>query len=314
MVIIAIYHYFSPLELFRHINLYSFKFIPMYLVISFLIMGCLVIRWQNILACFGQPVKFWKLFEYKLAGFAISYLTPTMHIGGEPVRAYLLKNHDIALPKAISSVLLDDAIEFSVDVVFGIIGFLLIITHYAISGKATALILGALLVSFFIIGRFFYMHSKGKGSFSATVEFFRLHKFKGIRAVIEKIKLIEENTIFILRWKKGPFLKSFAIAIVLWVLMFFEYYFALRIIGYTPNMMEIFLVMSLVALAYVVPVPAALGVLEAAQISIFLFLGIQVYLAIALTFLIRTRDLIWTLIGLIFVYKHSRPVLRKMFR
>ena len=312
-VLIAIYHYFSPVELFKTLDIFSFKLLPAYVIVSFLIMSCLVLRWQNILKCLGQPVKFLKLFEYKLACYAFNYLTPTMHIGGEPIRAYLLKNHNVSMPKAASSVLLDDAIELSLDAVFGLLGFLIIMTNYAISGKATALIIATLLVVIFILFRFFYLHLKGRGSISSTMEFLRLHKLKSIQKIIEKIKVVESNTIFVLRWRRGPFLRSMFYGVVIWILMFFEYSFAMQIVGYTPNLMEIFLVLSFVAIAYIIPIPAAIGVLEAAQISVFMFLGIDVTTAIALTLIIRARDLFWTLLGLFFIYRHSRGAFKAFF-
>jgi uncharacterized membrane protein YbhN (UPF0104 family) len=56
-----------------------------------------------------------------------------------------------------------------------------------------------------------------------------------------------------------------------------------------------------VGLAYIIPVPAAIGVLEVGQLSAFSLLNLSSSLGIAASIVIRAKDSIITLIGLIII-------------
>ena len=89
--------------------------------------------------------------------------------------------------------------------------------------------------------------------------------------------------------------------LVLWVLMFLEYRFALLIFGHSATPLQVFLILTGVGIAYSIPIPAAMGILELGQISAAKVLDLSNAAAVALSFLIRARDLVWTAIGLIFL-------------
>ncbi len=274
-------------------------------MISFSIMALLVIRWKIILSAVGKDVTFIKLFSYKLAAFAVAYLTPTRHAGGEPTRAYILKKEGIEMPKALSSVMLDIFFSFSSDAIFTLTGFIVLVTYFTISRKAEIIILIALFFAFFLITRFVYNNMVGRGTISSAIEFFSADKIRFVNKIKRKIKKIERHNIKFFRRHKEEVLITFLISCLLWILMFLEYWFALNIVGYTPTLMQIFLILTFVAIAYLIPVPAAIGVLEATQISIFSILGIKLSTAIALSFLIRARDLLWSAIGIGSIYTHG---------
>ena len=70
-----------------------------YLFFSVLIIVSMTLRWNVIVRAFGYKVPFHKLVGYKVVGYGISYITPSAKVGGEPVRAALLKRHGIGLKK-----------------------------------------------------------------------------------------------------------------------------------------------------------------------------------------------------------------------
>lgn len=82
--------------------------------------------------------------------------------------------------------------------------------------------------------------------------------------------------------------------------MFIEYKTALLILGISVISFEgLFLIICMMGAAYLIPVPLALGVLEAGQMSIFPAIGLKAAAGIGLSMLIRARDLMWTFLGII---------------
>lgn len=95
------------------------------------------------------------------------------------------------------------------------------------------------------------------------------------------------------------------VSFVSWILMFFEYYFAMQFFGFSITPMQTFLIFSFVGAAYLFPIPLALGVLEAAQVSVFNILGINPAAGVGLAMVIRFKDVIWSGIGFFILFLHS---------
>ena len=87
--------------------------------------------------------------------------------------------------------------------------------------------------------------------------------------------------------------------------MFFEYKLALLLLGYNASFAAIFIFFSFVGLAYIIPVPAALGALEFGQSSASAMLGISKGVGLALSIVIRGRDMIWVFLGLSYLALHK---------
>ena len=71
-----------------------------------------------------------------------------------------------------------------------------------------------------------------------------------------------------------------------------------RLIGLEGSLLQIFLVIAGVSIAYFMPLPAALGVLETIQIFVFALFNSTAASAVALSILVRIKDVWWTLLGL----------------
>ena len=54
----------------------------------------------------------------------------------------------------------------------------------------------------------------------------------------------------------------------------------------------IFLIVTLVGIAYLLPIPMALGTLEAGQISAFAILSLSTAAAVGMSFIIRAKDML----------------------
>jgi uncharacterized membrane protein YbhN (UPF0104 family) len=126
----------------------------------------------------------------------------------------------------------------------------------------------------------------------------RLHQIKRLSHVELNLAKIEKEIETFYRTRTEYFHLIVLLIVLLWGLMFLEYRFALQIVGHDATPLQIFLILTGVGLAYAVPIPAAMGVLELGQLSATKVLNLSGATGIALAFLVRTRDLLWSAIGL----------------
>jgi uncharacterized membrane protein YbhN (UPF0104 family) len=83
------------------------------------------------------------------------------------------------------------------------------------------------------------------------------------------------------------------------MVMFVEYKVATTLLGLNLGFVALFFVITFIGLAVLFPVPMAVGVLEAGQVSAFSILGIAGSAGVALAFLVRMKDFTIGIIGLI---------------
>jgi uncharacterized membrane protein YbhN (UPF0104 family) len=79
---------------------------------------------------------------------------------------------------------------------------------------------------------------------------------------------------------------------LIWILMIFEYRITLSFLGVTPTPGQVVIAMTAGRLALLTPVPGGLGALEASQVLATQALGWGAQVGLALSIVIRARDLL----------------------
>ncbi|MBD3203096.1 flippase-like domain-containing protein [Candidatus Woesearchaeota archaeon] len=286
------------LDVFDHA---SIPLVVRYIFIVSCIELLLVLRWKLILKAQNIFVPFHKLLMYHEIGYATGYLSPQAHIGGEPVKALCLKKHSISFKKGISSILIDKSMSVTTDAFFAFIGFILLFINFSLSSQQKLIFLLVVLIPGLLILSFYYRIITQKPTLSKLFKFFRFNKINWLKKFEKEVVTVEKHVFDFFKYSKTTFLKAIIINIILWILMFMEYRTVLSMFGYSASLTEIFLVLALVAVSYSMPVPMALGVLEAGQVSVLGALGLNRAIGLAISILIRTKDLIRTGLGLFFL-------------
>lgn len=279
----------------------SIFFLVCYLVTSLLLAIVLTWKWQLALHSQGMYVPYLRLFAYRLVGYSVGYLTPTMHAGSEPIRAYLLSKEGIPIDKAFANVIIDKSIEIITNIVFFFIGVLLILNSVLVDPGMKMFVLVLSLLMMLVMGLFIAGILSKRSIFLDIYRFLRLDKIKRLRSIEKNLVSVEKHIEHFYRKKKRYFLSFILIMIVLWALMYFEYRFLLLMLGQKASIPQIFFILTGVGLAYSIPIPAAMGTLELGQISAAKVLQLTGALGVALAFIVRARDLIWTILGLGFM-------------
>ena len=277
-------------------------YLILFLITSFTIMFLRVLKWKFILESHQIKVPFGNLFMYRIAGFAVSYLTPSAHIGGEPVRAYLLSKHNVDITKAFSSVVIDKAIELTLNGAFTVAFFALILLKFHFNIFLKYFLLLNLILIFFLIVLFYVRTINGKGFFMFFYHLLRLYKIKRIRKFRERIQKIDENNTTLFYQSRYYFPLAFTTHLLAWLLSILEYQLILLMFGFKVSLINAFMVYAGTGFAYLIPLPGALGILEAVQSLIAQFTGLPTQLSFGVSFIVRARDGFWTLLGVVYLY------------
>lgn len=91
------------------------------------IQGIGTIHWAILIRQTGLKKNIFSIFMARISGFAVSYVTPSIYLGGEPVRASILSNGDIPYQNILATVVLDKYIELSTKLPAIIAGFALLL-------------------------------------------------------------------------------------------------------------------------------------------------------------------------------------------
>lgn len=289
----------------KHISIPALLIFTAISIINFVLF---TFKWQAILRTSGEKIPHWyDLTLFRLSTFALSYLIPSAQVGGEPARIYLLEKRGVSRDVAVSSVIIDKVFELSINVIFAVITlFILFLNHTAFEQTGILIIgLAVLLLSFF-----YYKTVVGNGFFLSIFHALRLNRLRFF-ARFEKPLVDTEHTI-------QTFFRHHILALIItlvystlcFLLILLEYFVIFYFLGITPTFSQLLIVTILPLVGYIIPVPGAVGTLEATQVTAVTLAGLDPVLAFPIIVIIRARDLVFVGGGLLYTYTQGFSLLR----
>jgi uncharacterized protein (TIRG00374 family) len=280
------------------------KFSLFYLILFLLTVPVLqaisTMRWATILKYQGIKVPFLILLRYKIIGAAISYVTPASRIGGEPVRALLFKEKfGLKSKQAFPAIIMETTLGMFIDVVLIALILLTMLLFSGLHGQVAGIALVLSLVAIVLLTLFYHTLIKRLGPFSFVIRVgFFLTKSIYLKKLIRKMVDVEKVIAEFLHFKKKGLAQAILVSMLSWPVTFLQYKFALLSIGFDASAIIIFLSIIATTLTALVPIPAALGIQEVGHLSVFGLIA-SPGIGIALTLLIRFKDILLTLAGLL---------------
>lgn len=274
-----------------------FYFVP-FLVVSGALFWAATYRWKIVLSGEGVDVPFWTLLKYKFVVFSINYFTPTARLGGEPLKVLLLKKQRVKSSKSFASVVVDNFIGMGLDaVVAAIILIAIVLTSATFPSQVKELFLMTGLASLAVVTAiYFVLIKRGKSVFSYSLEIAGkltgTYKQKFFGILHEKVAKSEFYMREMLAKKPKTVFLALFYAALSWPLTLLQYKLALLMLGVDASIAQILLSITVMAFTTLIPIPASLGVQEAGQFSVFKVLGLNPHLGIALSLIIRLKDII----------------------
>ncbi len=240
------------------------------------------------------------LFAIRAAGEAVNAITPTAYLGGEPVKAWLLKRDGIPLVPGFASVLISKTALVLTQGIFVLLGLLVALHRSRPALSLPLLAFGGLLLggglAVLLIG------AQRRGLFGLLLKLSR--RWSGREALLVSweadIRSLDQTLRQFYDGRGRDFLVCSGLHLLGWLLGCFEVYGALWMLG-SPVAFPVAL--SLEALSGVAKlaaaiVPGSLGVQEGGQVVLFVAFSLGAPLGMTFSLLRRGRELLWVGFGL----------------
>jgi uncharacterized protein (TIRG00374 family) len=299
-------------------NLRQFSFLNflIFLFLSTLNFCLYTLRWDIILRHIHhdprERIPFGRLFLHRMSGFALSYLTPTAQTGGEPLRIMMLNHDGIPSKTAVSSVIIDKALEFAALIVFISVGVALALIDGSLPAKTELFFYILLIVFISLVFWFYYSSVKEIGFFSSILRFTRLNRFSRLKRIEEKFMEVERQMSEFYKNHLRIFVLLIFISLIISAFLLLEHYLVARFMGVRLTFFQTFLASTIPYIAYMVPIPGGIGLLEGGHAAMFSLLGVNIN-AFVLVFIIRMRDLVFVMVGLLHASKQGMQMLKDAF-
>jgi uncharacterized protein (TIRG00374 family) len=257
------------------------------------------ISWRYCLNGPQRSIPLSRLFRMSMAGYAISYLTPTASLGGDVTKAGLLAL-DNNRPHAVSGVLIGKLSFALAHLFFVVLGLILILPRITLPRALQAPVLaGSILVAFGIVV-FLWIQKHGKLGAFARWLVARNIGGKRLRSVAQHINSVDQ--VLKIFYRERPWGLPLA---VFWHLLgyavgIFQIWYFLHLLaadtGFPLSVQVWFVGMWFDLLAFVVP--TNVGVLEGSRMMAFRAVGYEPLLGMTFAVALRAAQLFWTAFGL----------------
>jgi uncharacterized protein (TIRG00374 family) len=300
------------IKVLKEFSLLKFLF---FVGLSFLNFYLYSLRWEIITKVLFKEKKiptsnfFWN----RMAAYALSYVTPSAQMGGEPLRIMLMEEEGVPRKIAVSSTIIDKALEFSTLIIFIACGIAVaLFDDRVLVFSKPVMAIGASLM-LLVVFWFYYSSIKNIGFFSSIYKVLHLKKISRLQHLEEKLDRFEKEMNGF--YKQNPRTLWLLLAISIFTVLFIlvEHYLVAWFMGVRLTFLQAFLASTIPYFAYLLPVPGGLGVLESGHATIFALLGVSIN-AFAFVFIIRLRDFIFVLLGLIRGWHKGYRLMKKEFQ
>ncbi len=270
------------------------------------------LRWRMLLAALGTSRPLPRLAAYRAAGQSVSSLVPSAKLGGEPLRVWLLLRDDVPGAAALASVAVDRALEMTAGVPFAFLFATLLIRRgvTALQGAFVSVTIGAAAI---VVGLVVAVRRlrRGAGIVTAIARATGLDRLRFVQARMEVLGEAEEAARRLVgtpAWLG----RAFGMGVAVNLLVMVEYHLLLSAFGLPASWMAVVAAIFATGAAHSLPVPAAVGALEGAQMFLFATLGYPAEVGLAVGLAVRLRELLWMSPGLI--YLMARGTTRTLLR
>jgi uncharacterized protein (TIRG00374 family) len=267
-----------------------------------------VIVW--LLTMPDRPFNFrWlkRFYLIRMAGTAFNYVTPLASIGGEPIKAMLLKNHyGISYRDSGISIVLAKTADVIGLVLFLTLGFIALTfstkigdTQKSIAGVGL-LVLVICITGFFLVQRY-KITSTGANWLSKT------SIGQKLQHALELIHDLEDKLIHFYTEHRSRFMITMGLALLNWSLGTIEVYLVMQFLDHPITLADALIIESFAQLvrAGTFFIPASIGAQDGAFFLICNTITGVPELGVAVAMIRRFREIVWIALGLFIWWLYS---------
>lgn len=258
-------------------------------------------RWQVMLAALGARCGIGVLGAIRAAGQTVSALLPSAKLGGEPLRVFLLVRHDVPAASSIATVVVDRILEMVSATVFACL-YATVLLRRGVPGLHMALVtvvlatLGLVVAVTLVLRRL----RRGAGLVATVARGTGLDRLAIVRGQMHVLVAAEEAAARLVG-QPARLGRAFALGVAANLVVLVEYHLLLRAFGLPAGLLAVVAAVFATGAAHSLPVPAAVGALEAGHVWLFGMLGHPPEVGLAVGFAVRLRELLWMLLGFMYL-------------
>jgi len=251
-------------------------------------------KWKELLRAEDVRISFTTLIRYYLGSLTITFFFPQIILGGEVFRGYLLREKS-SVPgiKGIASALTDRVLETTIFLIVIFIGVFYLFLRIGFHPTKMTIIFGAIFLFFVLITILFYFKGFKRES---LVRFITGGKSS-------QLLTIEKEMFAFLKPQKLVMAKIFGLNILKVSIMLLRSWFLMGFLEKNIGIMPATTILGFSYVAFLIPIPAAIGSHEAAQVFVFNSLGLGAGAAPVFTMVIRAVEFITALIGAVILFR-----------
>lgn len=257
-------------------------------------------------------VSFWDLFRARLSGEAVNVATPTASVGGEPLKAYLLRPR-VPLVEGLATVIVDKATVITGQALYLIAGLLLAAALLPRTSPVWVVMTVLLAVEVAAIAGFVLVQVRGVFGGGARI-LGRLGTRVGVGAIERYqsgLDRLDRALARFYRERPARIVASVLLHTLAWVGGGLEIYVVLRLQGSPAPLVTALVIESFAAAVKFASfmIPASLGALEGGIVVFFEAFGLSGAAGLSYVLIRRLREAAWAGIGfLLLPGRGRRPV------
>ncbi|MGF1608899.1 MAG: lysylphosphatidylglycerol synthase transmembrane domain-containing protein [Kiloniellales bacterium] len=241
----------------------------------------------------------YRLWKVRMVGEAFNVALPTT-VGGEPVKAVLLKRHyGVPFNQSGASLVIAKTVNLLALVGFALIGLIAMLAVDVLSHAHDVVAVAGLAA--LALGSFgFFAVQRWRVASQLAHLLARWRQARRLEAVLEQIDAVEGHFHEFYVRRPGRFAAALALAFLNWCLGAAELWLIMALLGHPQSWGEAWMLAALIELvrAGTFFIPASLGATELAFVLIVEALSGQAALGLAVSLVRRAREILWIAWGL----------------
>jgi uncharacterized protein (TIRG00374 family) len=268
--------------------------------------------WKVTLGPSAQHMPFWRLLAIRTAGEVVNMTTPTAYVGGEPLKAYLLRRHRVPIVDGMASVVIAKTTMTIAEVLFILLGIALGFWVLGENGSSGQLIAAALLsVGLLLFGTVGFVFVQRRGLFTWVLELLRS---MGLRIGFletreEQLRSLDRTILDFYQHNRPAFYSSTGLYFLGWMAEALEVFVIIAYLGGPALALS---AISIGALSVFIKggtffIPGSLGAQDGGNLLLLKAFGYSDVTGITFALLRRFRELVWIGIGLLCLAMAGKP-------
>ena len=269
--------------------------------------------WKVTLGPSGKDIPFWRVFMIRTAGEVVNTTTPAGYVGGEPLKASLLRKHHVPMEEAFTSVIIAKTTMTIAEVVFILLGISLGVWLLGGNDSSGQTVAAAVLsVGLLAFGTAAFVFVQRQGLCTWLLESLRKIgvKIKYLEAREEKLRSLDRAILGFYRHKRPAFCASTGLFFLVgWQRHWKSTSFSMFSVALPWPLSAI----SIAALSVFIKsstffIPGSLGTQDGGNLLLLKAFGYSDVTGITFALVRRFRELVWIGFGLLCLAIQRRQV------